>query len=241
MISVASLRSLVAAGVSAEQIVDVVEAELAADAGALEERRSRDRDRKARQRSRDRLAVPVTSRKSRDTHDQPIETLEDFKASVTDDVDALENSASLSLTSSSEDFLGKKERVVVARARGASRDRGTRLPDDWLPDGEGQTLASETLGQWAYRELEKFRDHWKAQPGSRGLKRDWNATWRNWVRRASEYGNKGSNGHGRKRTVSEVADAFIAELDDKIRREEAEAGNGAGQSSLGLLPPRQSS
>ena len=27
-----------------------------------------------------------------------------------------------------------------------------------------------------------FRDYWIAQPGSKGLKADWTATWRNWVR-----------------------------------------------------------
>ncbi|KIA63033.1 hypothetical protein FG87_21970 [Nocardia vulneris] len=32
----------------------------------------------------------------------------------------------------------------------------------------------------------KFVDHWKSQPGSRGCKADWTATWRNWIRRAGE-------------------------------------------------------
>lgn len=29
----------------------------------------------------------------------------------------------------------------------------------------------------------EFRDYWSAQPGQRGVKLDWEATWRNWVRR----------------------------------------------------------
>jgi hypothetical protein len=28
-----------------------------------------------------------------------------------------------------------------------------------------------------------FRDYWIAQPGQKGVKTDWTATWRNWVRR----------------------------------------------------------
>ena len=28
----------------------------------------------------------------------------------------------------------------------------------------------------------KFRDHWISQPGQRGVKVDWLATWRNWCR-----------------------------------------------------------
>jgi hypothetical protein len=31
--------------------------------------------------------------------------------------------------------------------------------------------------------FDTFRDYWKAQPGSKALKADWEATWRNWCRR----------------------------------------------------------
>ena len=30
--------------------------------------------------------------------------------------------------------------------------------------------------------FEKFKDYWIAQPGQKGVKLDWDATWRNWVR-----------------------------------------------------------
>jgi hypothetical protein len=33
-------------------------------------------------------------------------------------------------------------------------------------------------------EFEKFRDYWIAQPGQKGVKLDWDATWRNWCRNA---------------------------------------------------------
>lgn len=62
-------------------------------------------------------------------------------------------------------------------------NRGTRLPPDWQPDLEWtreQGLQSPDL------ELAKFRDYWSAQPGQKGVKQDWQATWRNWVRRAIE-------------------------------------------------------
>ncbi len=29
---------------------------------------------------------------------------------------------------------------------------------------------------------DKFRDYWISQPGQKGVKLDWSATWRNWVR-----------------------------------------------------------
>lgn len=31
--------------------------------------------------------------------------------------------------------------------------------------------------------FDTFRDYWKAQPGQKGVKADWEATWRNWCRR----------------------------------------------------------
>jgi len=63
---------------------------------------------------------------------------------------------------------------------------GSRLPPDWKPDEE-QT-------EWARRErpdlqidkqAERFRDYWIAKPGKEGVKLDWVATWRNWIRNAN--------------------------------------------------------
>jgi hypothetical protein len=67
----------------------------------------------------------------------------------------------------------------------APAKRGTRLPEDWVPSVEDWREATAKLGeQGSVFELSKFRDHWKAQPGQRGVKLDWNATFRNWIRNA---------------------------------------------------------
>lgn len=75
------------------------------------------------------------------------------------------------------DVEGKGEKV--------RSPNGSRLPADWQP--------SETEQRWARDErpdidvpveVERFRDYWIAQPGVKGRKADWPATWRNWVRRA---------------------------------------------------------
>ena len=58
-----------------------------------------------------------------------------------------------------------------------SRTRGSRLPDDFQP-GEG---TPEQIAE----QLPILRDYWIAQPGQKGVKLDWQATWRNWLRRAS--------------------------------------------------------
>ncbi|WP_131827714.1 hypothetical protein [Mycolicibacterium conceptionense] len=65
--------------------------------------------------------------------------------------------------------------------------RGCRLPDEWMPD---ETLIAEMREQCPgvdlKREHQKFTDYWRAQPGAKGRKTDWPATWRNWIRRAWE-------------------------------------------------------
>lgn len=64
------------------------------------------------------------------------------------------------------------------------KTKGTRLSNDWEP--------SETLKQWAEKErpdlklngtIDAFRDYWVSVGGQNGVKLDWDATFRNWVRR----------------------------------------------------------
>lgn len=64
---------------------------------------------------------------------------------------------------------------------------GARLPDDWQPSTELRKWAAENSPHvnWP-AETEKFADYWRAQPGAKGRKTDWDATWRNWMRRQEE-------------------------------------------------------
>lgn len=68
--------------------------------------------------------------------------------------------------------------------------RGTRLPEDWRPDSSDLTWAAERgytdSLDWQLEE-EKFRDYWLSQPGQRGVKLDWQRTWRNWIRNAVQW------------------------------------------------------
>lgn len=70
------------------------------------------------------------------------------------------------------------------RVEAPQRSQGSRLPPGWFP--------SESLKAWAEKErpdldamrvIASFRDYWIAIPGGRGLKLDWEATFRNWVRK----------------------------------------------------------
>lgn len=69
-----------------------------------------------------------------------------------------------------------------APAAEPKQKRGTRLPDGWQPKPETlAALALEGLANPA-KHLPKFADYWRAVAGSRGVKLDWEATFRNWVR-----------------------------------------------------------
>ena len=88
-------------------------------------------------------------------------------------------------------------RHVVA---GAKKSKGTRIPDDWV--------LSKKLGEWAHAEkphwsidkirseAEAFKDYWLSVAGVRGVKNDWDATWRNWVRRSNDAPMAGQTGGG---------------------------------------------
>lgn len=70
---------------------------------------------------------------------------------------------------------GKKREKRVETAR------GSRLPQDFQVDMQ---FAVDQGIQNCLEEAAKFRDYWNAQPGQRGTKLDWPATWRNWCRSA---------------------------------------------------------
>lgn len=77
-----------------------------------------------------------------------------------------------------------------AEAKPKRKTTGTRLPDGWFPSRTDANLRTERESGLTDRELQdaldNFRDYWAAQPGQRGRKADWDATWRNWVRRVSK-------------------------------------------------------
>ncbi len=65
--------------------------------------------------------------------------------------------------------------------------RGTRIPDGWSPGAALRSqMAAECPGVDLDYETRKFTDYWAGVTGQRGTKKDWDATWRNWIRRAGE-------------------------------------------------------
>ena len=93
----------------------------------------------------------------------------------------------------------------------SSKDRGARLPDGWQPD---QALVDWTRANAPAAanavEVDRFRDYWTAQPGAKGRKTDWAATWRNWARRCQEQHTQPTRGPAPRSTTSERVNGWLA-------------------------------
>lgn len=75
---------------------------------------------------------------------------------------------------------------VRSKRKTGTGSRGTRLPADFELTPERQQYAEQNGIQNAVKVFEKFRNHWTATAGAKGVKLDWDATWRNWVLTESE-------------------------------------------------------
>lgn len=81
------------------------------------------------------------------------------------------------------DLLGSLE------DKSKSAQKGSRLPSDWeLPEEWGEWAETQGLSfDQVCTQEEAFRDFWHSKPGAGGVKLDWQATWRNWIRRSREF------------------------------------------------------
>lgn len=83
--------------------------------------------------------------------------------------------------------LTELDKIYAAKQSKRSA-RGVRLPENWLASFEDRAFARAAgfSEEEIDRLQEDFRDYWIAQPGSKGVKLDWSATWRRWARTALE-------------------------------------------------------
>jgi hypothetical protein len=172
----ATVRALVLTGATPEMILAVVETHERETADALARRRASDAARQQAKRDREAMTVEPASR--------------DVTLPVCDSRDPSphvgESAQVVVLTSSLRSEGKPPEKPTASTPKGAGQARGTRLPDDWTPPlGLNAPDFGLTHEQYAHQ-VEVFRDYWRAVPGAKGRKTDWPATWRNWLRRASE-------------------------------------------------------
>lgn len=96
-------------------------------------------------------------------------------------------------------------------------DRATRLPSDWLlPMSWGQWAVAEfphLTAEFIRQEAGKFRDYWCSKPKD-ATKLDWEATWRNWIRKAAgDVGRSPRYGGGALSAIDQRRDALRQELE----------------------------
>ena len=76
-----------------------------------------------------------------------------------------------------------QEPITIVEAK-PKQSRGTRLPADWVPSKDQISYCKaerpDLSPDWV---AANFRDFWVAKAGADGAKLDWDATWRNWVRK----------------------------------------------------------
>ena len=80
--------------------------------------------------------------------------------------------------------------VVLGAANASTKKndrRGSRISEGWKPKPETvATIRSEYPSLDLAHEHKLFIDYWLACPGQRGVKLDWEATWRGWMRRSGK-------------------------------------------------------
>lgn len=87
--------------------------------------------------------------------------------------------------------------------------RGSRLSPDWLPSADSiAVIKTEAPDVNPKAEHPTFIDYWIAQPGQKGVKTNWDSTWRNWMRRkqADIAGGKATPEQRARRTMTLATD-----------------------------------
>ncbi|SSZ40330.1 Uncharacterized protein conserved in bacteria [Bartonella grahamii] len=101
------------------------------------------------------------------------------------EVAAVETTSEQIETSSDNQPPIHEQENVSQKAKRAQANRGCRLPADFEPDYDF-AIAEGLPPERVKVEIAKFRDYWRSKAGANATKIDWQATWRNWVRRAIE-------------------------------------------------------
>jgi uncharacterized protein YdaU (DUF1376 family) len=109
----------------------------------------------------------------------------------------------------------EREEKREAKASQKKPPLGSRLEAHWfLPKAWGEWALGEGVSPETIRnEADRFRDYWISVPGAKGRKADWQATWRNWIRKHLDDKPKeerNGNSKGERRLQSWLAGSAVA-------------------------------
>lgn len=111
--------------------------------------------------------------------------------------------------------------------------RATELPNDWEPDAKTWALADE-LGfttQETWDQLDRMRDWAKNAGGGKGRKSDWNAAFRNWIKRAADE-RRNKPQAPRRNNLQDSFAVLDAVVDEAIRRSDGSGQAGGEEDSF---------
>lgn len=95
--------------------------------------------------------------------------------------------------------------------------RGTRLPADCvLTTDWADFCKQERPDLVAGKVFDEFRDYWIAQPGQKGVKTNWGATWRNWVRNQRSTASYKTATERRQENNDKAWAEFLGEQTDRV-------------------------
>lgn len=186
MIEPSVLRAMLAAGATAEMIVAAVEADFDAEEKKKAVKRAQDAERQRKKRSTDasRGVTRAERTKKESRKDAGLGSGDESHKGAKDgpEKEGPPHPLKKTITPPNEAKASLPPERVLPKAT-----RGARLPQDWHPD--------EALWAWAQDRLAltpevlrfetgAFRDHFWGAPGQKGVKLDWNRTWKNWMREA---------------------------------------------------------
>ncbi len=129
----------------------------------------------------------------------------------------------VSSTDSTDVQLTNNQEPVTSNHKKNSAARGTRLPTDFELTQEWFDFCKRQRPDLKPQEVfAAFRDYWIAQPGQKGVKTDWDATWRNWIRNTRVSTNSQPAKQDRKldlllgRRQPDVVDVVDADFQEKL-------------------------
>ncbi|WP_375640121.1 YdaU family protein [Bartonella sp. MM55XZML] len=152
----------------------------------------------------------------KETEFEDLETIDLVDEPIECDVES--QSEQIETLETNQPIIHEQENVPQ-KAKRVQANRGCRLPADFEPDYDfaiEEGLPPERVKV----EIAKFRDYWRSKAGANATKTDWQATWRNWVRKAIEVlektkntnNNGGNNGNytQKQKSIGErIADSLL--------------------------------
>jgi len=82
-----------------------------------------------------------------------------------------------------QDAIPETERETEAETKKEKKTLGKRLASDFSFSKEWEEFCQTERPELSpVKTFDQFKDYWIAQAGQKGVKLDWFATWRNWVR-----------------------------------------------------------